>query len=272
MFSNPKTIASLFASSVLVTIAASGQITLTGGDFESYNATSSAQRITEGSDDGVYSFYNTGLVDSNPLIGDTTNSGAFTDGEGTLGFVAYLGDAVGGGGSPIPTGFGFKVNAPTAGTYQLQFDLDVISGNASANFADNTLTLDIIEWNDFGGFGNQQRQVHADERTTDGNFTNGVGNQVAAQTDYNITTITLDSLIQSAGVQGFETVTTSSFDVLGRDNLVIRLVGENIVASDGAIYEQVFIDNVAVVPEVSSFALVGGLFALTSVMLRRRQG
>lgn len=97
----------------------------------------------------------------------------------------------------------------------------------------------------------------------------GLGNSP----DDEVTSIDATSLVTTAGTQGFETITFGSFDIKGWHNFAIRFTSTNIDArSGGTNREQVYIDNLSVVPEPSTIALFAGLSALGLILYRRRRG
>lgn len=276
----------LLATSFLLAASASATV-LTDGTFT--NTTGSGillENLTSGSYTGVHNNAQmTTQYPDPPFAGVFTNFHYAEDTPNAQAF-AFLGEIAGN-----TPGFAsiFEEN-PTAGDYYLQFDysvFEIVTG--AGNFADNGLRVDIITWNDTG-FPNQgANQIANDEdsfNATDQSNGTGIGNNIFNDPNTTITTLTLDSLIQSttldsvpSGIIPFETFTDDTTLISipeGRDNLVIRFWATNVNArSGGTNREFVAIDNVMlVVPEPSVYASLVGLgcflFALRSRQKRNR--
>lgn len=202
-----------------------------------------------------------GLVDQDQIYSEVAN----TSGSNVYGVFGGIGDAT--------RGISFYVDGSTAtGTYNLQFDLMTVD-LGSGDFSNNTLRVDIIQWND-SGTGSQPQYRVLNDLTTDADYTDGIGN---ALVDVSVETLTLDSLIQSTNSDlatlAFSQINDSTnFSLSPSDNLAVRFIAGGVnLRSGGANREWVAIDNVALVPEPSSYALLAAFTALLALLRRRRR-
>ena len=251
---------------VFAASSATAQLTLVSGDFETPTTSTVA---TQNSVSGLlFTGYNNGPIGTNiSQLGTIPNNfGGMTD--NGVGNDFFFFGRIGGTGN---SGFTLFVENPTPGTYTLQFDIDVFDLGNAEDFSDNSLVVDIVEWDDEAGSGNPANQMTASESDSIGANINGNG--AGLSPNDSVTRIDLSSHIQTPGTEGFETISDpTTFTVNGWDNLAIRFYSEGVnIRSDAVNREAVFIDNVQVIPEPSTYAAMFGVAVLVMAWLRRRR-
>lgn len=195
-----------------------------------------------------------GVGGSQGIVGRTGASGNFT----FYGFDTNLGPAFNSSSSVVDYSFQWKPTQDLDGGGQSIFTLALgSSANAGGNGA---LKLNIA------ANGNLVAETGGGNQTATGLFTTNQFALISGTADFgsNTFTVFVNGVQQFTGVNGGSLAFVNS----GADNVFIR-VG-NLTATDPAVYRTWVADDISVVPEPSTYALLAGLATLIMVGLRRR--